>query len=106
MKRLFALFLLLLLLTGCSAGANGGTPTAVDAETFNTGVGQSTCAVTVTVNPQIKIFLDDARNVTAIQCVNEDAKTLFGGISPSGDAWGDTFDTYSGPIQGGTIGVG
>jgi hypothetical protein len=82
MKRLFTLFLMLLFLTGCSAGGIGGhsaKPSAVDENSFNTGVGQSVCAVLVSVNPQIKIFLDHARNVTAIQCVNEDAKTLFGG---------------------------
>jgi hypothetical protein len=83
MKRILVLFFTLaVLLTGCSAGGIGGhsaKPSAVDENAFNTGVGQSVCAVLLSVNPQIKIFLDDARNVTAIQCVNEDAKTLFGG---------------------------
>ena len=83
MKRILVLlFALAVLLTGCSAGGIGGhsaKPSAVDENAFNTGVGQSVCAVLLSVNPQIKIFLDDARNVTAIQCVNEDAKTLFGG---------------------------
>ena len=116
MKRILVLlFALAVLLTGCSAGGIGGhsaKPSAVDENAFNTGVGQSVCAVLLSVNPQIKIFLEDARNVTAIQCVNEVdieywiGNTLIGGIAPSGNAWGDTFATYSGPIEGGSIGVG
>ena len=32
--------------------------------------------------------------------------TMIGGIDSDGNVWGDTFATYSGPINGGTVGVG
>ncbi|MBE6918406.1 MAG: hypothetical protein E7469_01830 [Ruminococcaceae bacterium] len=87
MKKLISFLLagiLCLSLTACS-GSAGDAKAPIPCEPMEQAAardaaGNSTISVLISVNPQIKIFLDGAQNVIAIQCVNDDAKALFGGV--------------------------
>lgn len=87
MKKLISFLLagiLCLSLTACG-GSTGDAKAPIPCEPMEQAAardaaGNSTVSVLISVNPQIKVFLDSAQNVIAIQCVNDDAKALFGGV--------------------------
>ena len=82
MKKLFALFLTLLLALSLAACDNVDTeerPLAIPAEgeqaEFVPPVGYDS-VILVTINPQIRMYLDAQGNVLAVEAVNKDAKKL------------------------------
>ena len=85
MKRFLPLILTALLclsLTACGSSGNADTPIPcepMEQSAAHKAAKGSTVSVLISVNPQIKIFLDAEDNVTAIQCLNDEAKALFGG---------------------------
>ena len=84
MKKRIVLFLFLycLVLSACSADNNANTSIPcepMEQAAVREAAKNSTVSVLISVNPQIKIFLDASDNVTAIQCINDEAKAIFGG---------------------------
>ena len=118
MKRLFAAFLAVLLLTICACGgaaggtgnsgnigSNSGSSNDIPGMPGNapgnpkpglsggnapayTGPGYAVM-LKVTINPEFTLYLDEAQKIIRAEAVNEDAKTLFTELDVTGQSYAD-----------------
>ncbi len=82
MKKLCcALLALVLMLSLAACGKKNDIPvSALNRTQFMEKVEQSQYALTLTINPCVKLFFKTPNELLAVQCVNEDARGLFDGV--------------------------
>ena len=78
MKKLFALFLTLLLALSLAAcgGSTPAEPAIQEVEKEFVAPAEYASVILVTINPQVRMYLDAQGNVLAVEAVNKDAKKL------------------------------